>query len=125
MSTRVKRQAHVLSALAKSHPHVCKAILRGADKDLLHCLTECAYNIIRGNIPLTPTQKAQLTKYKRQLRNVANKKTGLKQKQKFVQTGGFLPALLAPLLGSVIAPLTKTVVKGISKAFKKKKKSRR
>ena len=63
MSSRVKRQAPILLALAKSHPHVCKAILRGADKDLLHCLSECALNILRGNVPLKPSDKARLTKY--------------------------------------------------------------
>lgn len=121
MSSRVKRQGHILQALAKAHPHVCKAILRGADKDLLQCLSECAHNVILGNVPLTTSQKAQLTKYKRQLRNVANKKTALKKKVKLVQTGGFLPALLAPLLGSIITPLTKAVIKGFKKKKRKSK----
>ena len=125
MSTRLKRQAFVLKALAKSHPHVCKSILRGADKDLLQCLSECAHNILKGNVPLKSTEKSQLTKYKQKIRKVANKKTSLKQKQKIVQTGGFLPALLAPLLTSVIAPLAEQAVKGIVKAVSKKKKKRK
>ena len=29
MTSRVKRQAPLFLALAKAHPHVCKAILRG------------------------------------------------------------------------------------------------
>lgn len=121
MSTRVKRQASILQALAKAHPHVCKAILKGADKDLLQCLSECAHNILRGNVPLTPNQKAKLTKYKQKIRQVADKQTSLKTKQKTFQTGGFLPALLAPLLSSVIAPLAGQAVKGIIKAVKKKR----
>ena len=125
MSTRVKRQAQVLRVLAKSHPHVCKAILRGADKDLLFCLSECAYNILRGNVSLTPAQKAKLTRYKQKIRQVANKKTALKQKQQIVQTGGFLPALLAPLLGSVITPLAEKAVGGIVKAIQKKRRRQR
>lgn len=122
MSTRLKRQANVLHALAKGHPHVCKAILKGADKDLLQCLSECAHNVLQGNVPLKPSEKARLTKYKQKLRHIANKKTALKQKQKIVQTGGFLPALLAPLIGSVIAPLAEKAIGGIVKAIKKKKK---
>ena len=121
MSARVKRQAPVLKALAKAHPHVCQVILKGADKDLLKCLSECAYNILRGNVKLKPAEKARLTKYKQKLRKVADKKTSLKQKQKLVQTGGFLPALLAPLLTSVIAPLAGEAVKGIAKAVTKKR----
>ena len=73
MSTRVKRQASILQALAKAHPHVCKVILKGADKDLLQCLSECAHNILRGNVHLTPNQKAKLTKYKQKIRQVAVK----------------------------------------------------
>ena len=121
MSSRVKRQAPILKALAKAHPHVCQAILKGADKDLLQCLSECAYNILKGNVHLTPTQKAQLTKYKQKIRQVADKQTALKTKQKTLQSGGFLPALLAPLLSSVIVPLAGKAVKGIIKAVKKKK----
>jgi hypothetical protein len=112
----------VLQALAKGHPHVCKSILKGADKDLLQCLSECAYNVLQGNVPLTPAQKAKLTKYKQKLRQVGNRKVGLKQKHKIIQTGGFLPALLAPLLTSVIAPLASQAVKGIVKAVAKKRK---
>ena len=122
MSSRVRRQAPILQVLAKAHPHVCQAILKGADKDLLQCLSECAYNILQGNVHLTPSQKASLTKYKQKIRQVANKRTALKQKQKIVQTGGFLPAILAPLLTSVIAPLAGEAVKGIAKAISKKKK---
>ena len=121
MSTRVKRQANILKALATAHPHVCHVILKGADKDLLKCLSECAYNILQGNVTLTSAQKARLTKYKQKLRKVANRKTSLKEKQKLVQTGGFLPALLAPLLTSVIAPLAGEAVKGIAKAVAKKR----
>lgn len=121
----MRRQAHVLHALAKGHPHVCQAILKGADKDLLQCLSECAHNVLQGNIPLSPHQKARLTKYKQKLRQVANRNTALKQKQKIVQTGGFLPALLAPLLTSVIAPLAKTAIGGIAKAIRKKRRRRR
>ena len=122
MSARVKRQARMLKALAKNDSHVCKAILKGVNKDLLKCLSECAYIILRGNAKLAATQKTRLTKYKQKLRKVGNKKTSLKQKQKLVQTGGFLPALLAPLLTSVIAPLAGEAVKGIVKAVTKKRK---
>lgn len=122
MSSRVKRQANVLKVLAKAHPHVCHAIIKGANKDLLQCLAECAYNILRGNVALTPSQKKSLTKYKKQIRQVADKKTILKRKRQIVQKGGFLPALLAPLLSSVIAPLAGKAVKGIIKAIRKKKK---
>ena len=115
MSSRVERQATVLLTLAKAHPHVCKAILRGADKDLLQCLSECALNVLRGNVKLTPTDKARLTKYKQKIRKVANKKVSLKQKHRLVQTGGFAPALLAPLLAPLLIPLAKRSLGGLAR----------
>ena len=121
MSARVKRQAHTLKLLAKSKPHICKAIIKGSDNDLVKCLSECAYNVLRGNVAITKTQKTKLTKYKQKLRKVADKKTSLKQKRKLVQTGGFLTALLVPLLSAVIAPLAGEAVKGILKKVKSKR----
>ena len=114
MTSCVKRQAPLLLALAKAHPHMCKAILRGANKDLLQCLSECALNILKGNMTLKPREKSRLTKYLQKLREVADKKVSLKQKHKILQTGGFAPAPLAPLLAPLIAPLAKRAVEGLA-----------
>ena len=117
MSSRVKRQAPILKTLSQAHPHVCRAILRGADKDLLQCLSECALNVLKGNVKLTPGQKASLTKYKQKLRKVANKKVSLKEKHRIIQTGGFTPALLAPLLKPIIIPLAGKVLQSVVKGM--------
>ena len=115
MSARLKRQAHVLCALHKGHPSVSRAILKGADKDLIQCISECCYNVLQGNVRLTPSQRAQLSKYKQKLRQVAGKKTALKAKAKVIQSGGFLPALLAPIAKSVLVP---AISKGAISLFK-------
>ena len=122
MSARVKRNAHVLHALAQSHPHVVKCIIQGADKDLTDCIGECTHNVLKGNVTLKPSEKARLTKYKLKLRKIASRKATLKSRKKILQTGGFLPALLALLLGSVILPLAKKAVGGIIKSIHKKRK---
>ena len=116
MSLRLKQQAHVLCALHKSHPSVCRAILKGADKELIQCLAECCHNILKGNVKLTPSQKAQLTKYKQKIRHVADKKKALKTKVKIIQSGGFLPALLAPLIKPVVIPLVAKAAVGLFKS---------
>ena len=46
---------------------------------------------------------------------MADKKVSLKQKHKIVQTGGFAPALLAPLLSPLIVPLAKRAVGGLAR----------
>ena len=57
MSARIKKKAHVLTALAKSDPRVRQAILLGFDKELIKCISECAINILKGNVPLKPSKK--------------------------------------------------------------------
>ena len=115
MSARVRRHAETLAFLSKAKPSTCKSIIKCADKDLVHCLCECAHNILQGTVQLTKAQKTKLAKYKQDLRDIDKKSTSLKQKQKILQTGGFLPALLAPLLAPVIAPLAGKVIGKILK----------
>jgi len=105
MSSRVERQVHLLQAIAEGHPQVVKTILRGADNDLIKCLAECALNLLRGNIVLTPEEKKKLIKYRHKIRDIADKKQILKDKRKTIQTGGLAAALLAPLIKPLIAPL--------------------
>ena len=105
MTSRLERQAPLLQALAEGHPHVCKAILRGADNDLIKCLSECAVNILKGGVAFDREQKTKLIKHKEKIRKLATKKISLKNKHKIIQTGGFAAALLAPLLKPIIAPL--------------------
>ena len=72
--------------------------------DFMNCLCECAKNIIKGRVPLSVVQKRTLAKRKQSLRKLALKKTSLKTKRKIVMKGGFLGALLGPIvtaLGSI------------------------
>jgi hypothetical protein len=89
--------------LATAKPKMVKAIINCADKDLVHCLCECAFNVLKGNVPLTNAQKVKLKRYKQHLRALVHKKRA--NKKKILQTGGFLPALLAPIAASVIGPV--------------------
>ncbi len=113
MSARVRRHADTLAFLSKAKPSTCQAIIKGASKDLMHCLCECAHNILQGTVPLTKAQKCRLGRHKEGLRDIAKKTTSLKRKQEILQKGGFLPALLGPLLAPVIAPLAGKVIKKI------------
>ncbi len=110
MSARVRRHAAVLKVLAQAKPPLCKAMIRGVGKDVVHCLGECAHNVLKGNVPLTSAQKTKLTRHKKGLRALTKKQTSEKKKRQILQTGGFLPALLAPLLAPLIAPLATKVL---------------
>ena len=84
-----------------------KAILEFADADLISALCECAHNILRETVRLTPREKVRLRKYKDKLRLIANRRLSISRRRREIQQhgGGFLPALLAPLATTVFLPL--------------------
>ncbi len=105
---RPRQRSHqaVLRALAAVNPKTRKALLEGADKDLVYSLCELALNFLSGQIPVSPSNKQKLSKYKTQIRSLAQKGGSWRQKKKIVQRGGgaFIPILLS-LLGPSIAKL--------------------
>ena len=103
MPHRLKKHAACLQVLATAKPKMLKAIIQNADQQLIHCLCECAHNLLKGNVPLTPAQNTRLKRYKTQLRELVQKKKA--NKKKILQTGGFVAALLAPIAASILGPL--------------------
>lgn len=105
---RRQKRSHqaVLRALAAVNPKTRKALLQGADKDLIFSLCEIALNFLSGQIPVSPANKQKLAKYKNQIRSLAQKGGSWRQKKEIVQRGGgaFIPILLS-LLGPSIAKL--------------------
>ena len=107
MSGRMKKHALCLQLLIETrNAKLRKAILEHADPDFIRALCECAKNILQGNVKMASDEKSRLRKYQTKLRLLARKNVSVKQKRrKLQQTGGFLPALLAPLAASVLIPL--------------------
>ena len=107
MSGRVKRQVVFLQMLKMTkNTKLRKAIMELADADLIRALSECAHNILRGTVRLSPREKVRLRKYKDKLRLIANRRLSISRRRRGIQqNGGFLPALLAPLATTVFLPL--------------------
>jgi len=61
-------------------------------------MSECAKNLLKGNIPLKPHQRSSLKKRKAAIRQLAKKKVSLQSKKKIIQRGGFLGAFLGPII---------------------------
>jgi hypothetical protein len=112
MSETLRRNAPLLKAIAKATPAVRKRIVSThCNPSFIECICQCARNVIKGNIPLTPAQLNALRRKKKALKQLVLKKTSLAKKRKLIQSGGFLGALLPPiisvlgsLLGSVFGP---------------------
>lgn len=64
-------------------------------------LREIAHNILKGNLRLTKKQHTNLRKHRAAVRLLAAKKPSTKSRLKAAQRGGFLPALIAPILAAL------------------------
>ena len=108
MSGRVKRHVLCLQMLNRTkNTKLRKAILEYADADLISALCECAHNILRGTVRLTPREKVRLRKYKDKTASDSEQEMSISRRRREIQQhgGGFLPALLAPLATTVFLSL--------------------
>jgi hypothetical protein len=102
-----QENAALLKILFKAKPKARQAILQNADPSLIRSICECCYNVLQGNVPLNNIEKNKLKKYKTTLRYLAGKQGSLKQRKKHIQKGGFLTALLAPIIGGLLSSIIK------------------
>lgn len=107
MTKHLKAHRCLLKKLKRCKPKERKEILKKGGKPLQLCLQECAINVLNGNVPLTKTQFKRLSKYKQKLRLLGKKRTSQKKKLDIEQRGGFLSALLAPVVGSLLGAIFK------------------
>ena len=105
MSAVVKRALPLLETLVDANPKLKKAIIKYAFPDLVTAISEIALNMLKGIITLTPQQKHQLSRYKKEFRSLAKKNVSVGKKRKLlVQKGGSaLLAALIPLALSFLA----------------------
>lgn len=101
MSNRVARNATDIKRLSRMNCTDRKSFLKRCNRDFVDCICECTKNLLRGNVYITPQQYKNLKPHKEILRKLSNKKLSNKHRRELLvkQTGGFLPALLAPLVG--------------------------
>ena len=107
MTKKVVSQLPTLKKLKSCSVKNRKALLNKGGKPLQLCLRECAINILKGNVPLSQSQFNSLKKYKKSLRDISKKNTSNKKRLAIEQRGGFLPLLLAPIVGSLLGGLFK------------------
>ena len=106
---RIKSNYHALQVLKNASPKLRKAIISNCNKDLLNSISECALNVLNGNIRLSNCAKRKLKKYKSSLRSLADRRFPRSAKTKLiVQRGGFLLPLLSAVLPALASLLFRT-----------------
>ena len=108
-SKSLEKHAPLLLCMRKN-PNIRRHLISSSlAEELMQCIRECVFNVLQGRVQLKKEEKRRLKSHKNNLRAFLHENTSLKKKKEIVQKGGFLGALLAPLLGSVIAPLAKKI----------------
>jgi len=97
-SSRARHLLSVLKPINKLHRKKQNQFIGRCDKSTLDSICECAKNVLKGNVRLTPTQLVKLRKHKNAIRQLSLKKTSLKKKRRILQNGGFLSALIGPAI---------------------------
>ena len=78
-----------------------KQILEAGGTPLIHCLSECCLNLLKGNLKLSKSDIHKLHRHANKIRKLGEKKVSNKEKKKIIQQGGFLPALLPVIISAV------------------------
>ena len=102
-----------LEMLSKSNNKYRKALLSGAPPEIIHLLSECALNILKGTITLTKEEKSKLRPHKNALRKIATKRVSNRTKKKIIQKGGMLNALLKPVLKAALPIVVDQIIKSL------------
>ena len=98
VSQRMHRIQPILKHLSKLSDRSEKRYISTSHRELLDGLAECCRNILVGNAPLSTSQTNTLRCKKIDLRQIASKRTSLRNKRKILQRGGFLSAIITPIL---------------------------
>jgi len=107
--SKVSKNSDFLSLMLKhgQNPRERRHLIALANKNEIDACCEVYLNILKGNVPITPSLAAKLRKHKKNCRLLIGKRTPLAQKRKILagQVGGFLPFFakaLFPILGGLI-----------------------
>ena len=103
---------HKDSLLKLSKPHKKgrrNEYLKQGKRGLVRCICECAYNIIKGGVPLSDHHLNRLKRKKKGVRYLANRQIPIRDKEKYLnqEGGGLIPLILGPVLKVLSGIFTK------------------
>lgn len=86
MSAIILSQRHFLYLVAHTTPPQQRALFQTITKEQLKALGEIAHNIIKGTIPLSPTDQAQFKRERRFLHLLGSKTLGITHKKTLIRS---------------------------------------
>ena len=99
-----QRVRKILSELKRLHRMSKKdrrKYLQTCDGPFVDCVCECMRNLLKGRVPLKTKQLKALRRFRKFIRKAAAKKTSRNERRKILQKGGFIGAILPPLVAGL------------------------
>jgi len=106
MSSQIRKYYPLLKRIVRMGNTARARTIKQCNEEMMDCISECARNVLKGNVPLKKRQFTKLQRRKKDVRALASRRTSLRKKKAIVQKGGFLASLLVPAiaaLGSILA----------------------
>jgi len=100
----------ILKKITRMGDKARRRYVKNCDRALIDCFSECAKNVLKGNVKLTNRQFSRLKRQKTNVRALASRRTSLRKKRRIVQTGGFIQALLMPAVATLGSILLKNML---------------
>ena len=98
----IRKHGAMIASLGQVPAKYRSMLIKHAPNSVIQCIAECCHNVLKGNVPLSESQKRSLHSKREHLRQVASKSVPIPEKRKILnQKGGFLPALI-PIIASVL-----------------------
>ena len=79
---RLKRNASTLKLLRGAKKPFQKPVLEKSKDDIIKCICDISFNVLKGTAPISKQNKKQLSRRKSSLRKLIDRKLTLKKREK-------------------------------------------
>ena len=112
LSKNLRDNLYMIRCLSEAKEDSRRGAMRCCSRQLCDSMSEIAANMLKGNIPLTDRQFLVLKRHAKDIEALSKKKTQVWKRREILQKGGFLSALLGPVV-KFLMPVVKPVVRSL------------
>ena len=92
---RINSNFHKLHTLKDARPKLRKAIISNCDKDLVNCVSECALNLLHGNVKLSDCARKKVAKIQTSAQNGCLQARACGSQEKVDRSARRIPSTIA------------------------------
>ena len=110
LSKNLRDNLYMIRCLSEAKEDSRRGAMRCCSRQLCDSMSEIAANLLKGNIPLTDRQFLALKRHAKDIEALSKKKTQVWKRREILQKGGFLSALLGPVVRFLMPVVAKILL---------------